>query len=783
MIYNGKEIEFPAVVQTSFFKVIERLEKLEESDDSNEKEWARHLLHEVALYPELKTGMANEKLLNQYKPTIDKLSRLLFPEVLTTNEIKVLTPPFTFNPLRTSARFDSIVKASGNTFEFAMKDVDEEMFYLWGCYSILTSYYGYPMSGGVSQLMEIYNKEQNITRSYKILINADLSEFVPTENAIEITKEDFYHLLDNLDDMSLWKHKFPPNSWVMRGIMLISLVDVTTDQSLAAISSDLLNKTTETFDNVKTNLKNLINNSEVATGVIMVENGQMLRVDKEGMESIILDQSEAFEFETIFCETSYETLINNKEPLVITDVTSFHKISNSIFSKNLLKSGVKSYIIIPLVIEEELLGFIELGAMKPYELHKGSLEMLNEVIPVIAMANKRFLTEKENLIEAIIQKECTTIHPSVKWKFEEEAFNYIKQQYCGEQPIFKDIVFKDLYPLYGQMDIKGSSERRNKAVSSDLIKQIKAVRNVLVYTNKKKSMPAIEELIYRLDSLKGEIGKDLIAGSEHKLLTFLETDVYPAFNHLIKKDPSIKERVEQYYKLLDPELKTVYEERKSFDQSVNQINHQLATYLDQKQIEAQQMFPHYFERYKTDGVEFNMYIGQSITKNENFDRLYLKNLRLWQLAVMCEMENEFKQMQSQFDTKIEIASLILVYNSPISVHFRMDEKQFDVEGAYNARYEIIKKRIDKAFIKGTKERVTTPGKIAIVYSQDQDAIEYKGYLKFLAAKGYIKDDIEDVALEDLQGVHGLRALRVPVVYSGLNNVDSIIKAIEEGVIS
>ena len=33
------------------------------------------------------------------------------------------------------------------------------------------------------------------------------------------------------------------------------------------------------------------------------------------------------------------------------------------------------------------------------------------------------------------------------------------------------------------------------------------------------------------------------------------------------------------------------------------------------------------------------------------------------------------------------------------------EKRFDVDGAYNIRYEIIKKRIDKAHIKNTQENM------------------------------------------------------------------------------
>ena len=111
------------------------------------------------------------------------------------------------------------------------------------------------------------------------------------------------------------------------------------------------------------------------------------------------------------------------------------------------------------------------------------------------------------------------------------------------------------------------------------------------------------------------------------------------------------------------------------------------------------MFPHYFERDKTDGVEYNMYIGQSLTSEQKFDDLYLYNLRLWQLQLMCEMENVAFKATNEMEHKLRVASLILVHSNPLSIKFRMDEKQFDVDGAYNIRYEIIKKRIDKAHYK------------------------------------------------------------------------------------
>ena len=92
----------------------------------------------------------------------------------------------------------------------------------------------------------------------------------------------------------------------------------------------------------------------------------------------------------------------------------------------------------------------------------------------------------------------------------------------------------------------------------------------------------------------------------------------------------------------------------------------------------------------------------------------------------------------------------------------MDEKQFDVDGAYNVRYEILKKRIDKAVIEGTSDRLTIAGKVAIVYLQDKDKQEYLEYIDYLLHEDFITDDIEDLTLGKLQGVQGLKALRITV---------------------
>ncbi len=244
-------------------------------------------------------------------------------------------------------------------------------------------------------------------------------------------------------------------------------------------------------------------------------------------------------------------------------------------------------------------------------------------------------------------------------------------------------------------------------------------------------LPVYEELIFIIDGHIHILEFNMDAASEHDIQSFLNSEIEPILPQLSKINAGIATLIKAYYESLNSELHILYDERKAFDKSVLHLNNVLADFIDKKQLEAQLMFPHYFERFKTDGVEFNMYIGESISPDKGFSQLMFKNLRLWQLIVMVEMERELHDKLKNSKKKLDIASLVLSHRDPLAIHFRLDEKQFDVDGAYNARYEIVKKRIDKAHIKGTSERITEVGKLVIVYTNDEDESEYLRYIQFL----------------------------------------------------
>ena len=192
------------------------------------------------------------------------------------------------------------------------------------------------------------------------------------------------------------------------------------------------------------------------------------------------------------------------------------------------------------------------------------------------------------------------------------------------------------------------------------------------------------------------------------------------------------------------------------------INDAVLSYLENEEEVIQRSYPHYFEKYRTDGIEYNIYIGQSIAPNNPFDLLYLKNIRLWQLKSMAEAARITYNLSPQLKVPLQTTQLILIHSQPIAISFRRDERKFDVEGSYNIRYEIIKKRLDKVHIRDTNERLTQPGKIALVYSNQKEVPEYEEYIRFLQKKNSLKPGLELLELEELQGIKGLKAMRVEI---------------------
>ncbi len=763
-------IESPFLLKVSFNKLLKQYEVFAKSKDELISKKANQILKTAEDFPILRRGFSDVSILKAREKEINIILQDLFSPLLPLSEIKTTSVPFHNLIFNSSERFTNIIKSAGNDFELKIKNMPEDDIYIIACTIILNFCYGYNLDFKRPFFYEIPDKN-GVMRHYKILYNADFTEIIKSKDAPTITQEDYDELLDNFENITLWKQKFPPNSYTFNGFVISNIFDVTDDQSISNIKSSLIGdqkrRSKSFIDSFHEIFRSLFGIKDIRVGFSIYNKEEELfeRVYGEGIVSFLLKDHEERRCDLTLCKGSYAKLLKEKSFYAVSDIDKMFKISKGKAPqiKALKEQGIRSVILAPIADNNELLGILELVSDKPKTLNSINANKLVDVMPFIVSAVKRSKNEEENLIESIIQRECTSIHPSVNWRFEKEAKNFIKDQLKGNKPTFSKIAFENVYPLYGQIDIKGSSEARNLATKQDLTIQLTSIKFIIEKASKIEILPIYEQFIFQINTFLEELSTQFQVDSEQQISAFIKQDIEPLFDHL-SNSKHINSDIDSYFKSIDNKANTLYKHRKNYDDTITMINREMAAFLDKKQVEAQQMYPHFFERFKTDGVEHNMYIGEAITKEDSFNLIYLYNLRLWQLQIICEMENAYYNIQSEFPLKLDVASMILVFNQPLSISFRMDEKQFDVDGTYNARYEIVKKRVDKAFIKGTKERVTQKGKISIIYSQKQDEIEYLRYIKFLQSKNYLDDDVEIVELQDLQAVTGLKAIRVSVLY-------------------
>ena len=785
------EEEFPMEIKVSFNKLIEQYKDHLVDGDSLMKSRAKRVIAIGEKHPKLLHGLTSFEEISAYQPTIDDLLADLFSEILQNNEIKVACLPFHEGVIRSTKRYQNIIKAAGTDFEPELRNFDENTMYIMGCSIILNTYYGYNIDFRRPFYYDIPDAK-GILRHYRLLYNGDYISIEKGPNAIDITQEDLAELLDNFENIDLWKEKFPPRSWTFKGFVLANLYNATTDVSISEFKTSLIkyDKNIEGFgEGFEDIFRTLFNCQDLKVGYSSYneEDKKLERAPLNGINSFVLAQNLISSCNSALCPGSYHTIFTEKKFFAISDVHKYHHMDPSeSFYTTLLDQNISSAIFAPITKGNSFLGLLEIVSSTKHALNSVNANKLLDIMPYLEDTVLHSKEETENALELIIQHECTSVHPSVYWKFRQEAKRILQaQQDENNEVSFKDIMFKDVYPLFGQIDIKGSSQARNNAVQKDLLLQLEMAKEIINRVLEYQKLPVYEELLYRIEKYQSIVEGHLDVDSEQIVLNFFNTDVRPLFDHLLKTSTdAIKNLITDYRSQLDQGMGLIYKYRKDFDQSVLAINKKMAAVLDKKQKEAQAMYPHFYERFKTDGVEHNMYIGESITREESFDKIYLYNLRLWQMQVMCEMENAHYKLSRKLKHPLDVASMILVFNSSLSVRFRMDEKRFDVDGTYNARYEVVKKRVDKAHIKGTKRRITQAGKIAIVYSHKEDEREYMGYVQFLQAKNYLGSTIEIVELEDLQGVTGLKAILVEVLYKSKSgekeyyNYEDLMKELE-----
>ncbi len=759
---------FPFKTVLSFLPIIEYW-RVKTNDPSKALSLvARHIATELKAAPELLEPIEDFTILEKHYELVAQLMSAIFPPAtFETETIGAITPlqdySFYFSP-----KFSEIVLSDDHMLKQPLNMDTKTMYYYLARLTyllILEKFYHIPQPPREPLIFTIPDYKTGLYRHYNVELNATFLKILHDGKAEEIKPEKIQELYNNFNDLELWMEMLPPEKYTLEGFYIMKMVDVTDQEVLSSLKYDLLQTdvmmAADRFEQLQEKIRVLFRRPNLQLGVTAFHknNNTFLNFGNKINHSFLTQSAGGSTFVKDF-QLLYQQLVEEQKPIVVSDVENSdlpEKVKRAI-----MRLGLNNIILVLLRSHDENIGILELGSPNVNDLDNFALSKVEQFMPLFSVAVKRNAEQIENRLQAIIKEKFTSIHPVLEWRFKEAAMNLLELTDAGKNVEIEPIVFNDVYPLYGVSDIRGSSTERNNAIQEDLIEHLQLAEKVLKKASELQELPILEELKFFISKNIDKLKHGLLSEDEVSIFDSIKSEVEPLFKYLQAGNPELQPALDKYWAAMDSKLGILYKRRKKFEESLTILNEAISEMVDEEEEKAQAMFPHYFQKYKTDGVEHNIFVGASLVDGIPFNPVILKNLRLWQLMMMCKVSKKTGQLKQDLLVSLETTHLILIHAQPLSIRFRLDERQFDVDGAYNIRYEIIKKRIDKAYLLNSDERLTQPGKIAIVYTQAKEATEYLEYIDYLQNKGVLEEDIENVEIEELQGVKGLQALRVKV---------------------
>ena len=767
----------------SFMPLLAALKKNMELGNPGMKKLYGQVVTEIESRPELLQPIEDLNTLENHTQLIEELLSAVFPPT-TSNLMYGVSLPFKFQAVYVSPLFKiSLLKPGSNLInvpenQIGLSLTQEKLNLAYGL--LLRKYLGFNSPDTSRSIYPYADQATGLTRYMELRLDARFIEVRPKGEMPKMPESVLDQQTNRLMKMEDIMRLIPLDQFIFEGLVVMRINDVTEQAVISEIKNRLIDFNAFSDAVVYTELEKFIQSliciKDLNIGItpFFKINGHYVYSDLHNANSIlfrhfhsITDKDEISDY----CKLLFR---DSNQPLLF-ETLNEQSMSEVQCLQYYFKEGARSMIICPLKLRNDLIGMLEIVSAVPGQLKPSHISKIEAALPLFTLGLEKSLEQLNYEVDKVIKKKFTAVQPAVEWKFTEVALDYIVNQHEKEDAKIERITFNDVAPLYAALDIRNSSTERSHAIQLDMIEQLELAQKVVKKAQANMPFLLLQEIEFKIDKFIESASDTLQSQEEMSINDFMKGQVVSVFNHLHSTEPSLKNEIEQYFACLDPQLGMLYKHRKEYEASVTRINETLSRFIDKEQAAAQKVYPHYFERYVTDGLEFNIYIGQSISPRKKFDEIYLRNLKMWQLTVLAKAARVTHNLEKELTHPLRTTQLILSHSQPLSVTFRTEERKFDVDGAYNIRYEIVKKRIDKVRIKDTNERLTQPGKIAIVYSQAKDAAEYTEYIEFLQSQNLLKPEIEKYDLEELQGVSGLKALRVDINFDDLPKTNSKVE--------
>ena len=286
----------------------------------------------------------------------------------------------------------------------------------------------------------------------------------------------------------------------------------------------------ETFDDVDTfsklqeEVRKLIGQPGISIGItpFYFINNRFVFSAIHSVNSIFLKNLTEEEQKVQASEALKNYFDDNDSPLVIPEITDEALLSYS-FIEHLHRQGWKGIVFCPLRNYNKLMGVLEIASDQPGLATEEVVNKIDVALPLFELAVNRTRATLDARIDKVIKEQFTAIQPSVDWRFTEAAYNFLLKSEEDEDVKMEPILFDNVYPLYGAIDIRNSSIERNKAIQLDIIEQLDMASAIIKKAQKETDFPLLGEIKFKIKKFKQSIQNIILSDEETAINQFPQT--------------------------------------------------------------------------------------------------------------------------------------------------------------------------------------------------------------------------------------------------------------------
>lgn len=358
----------------------------------------------------------------------------LMPKADWSRDFVAVAPPFCNAPTLLCTEPYSELVSPKNKFDLLQPAVGRKAFDLRLLYiykAVLRKFYGLDLTLEHPVIASCLNLESGLTRYFKLIGDTRFVEIEHVGEPPEIDSNEITRLLDQPFDPDAWSRILPIDQFMFKGITILRLVDVTSEEATNRLHYELLNNSyaaeADWLKAIQSELRNIFRLPGLRLGIATIQgNGELNFTSPRPLWNSLFLRELPGEPRLLYRGSLYEQVIRDGKTFILEDLRDASVAYDALLRDEMLTAGFHNMYAAPLFHEDRVIGMLEMLNPDPKGLNGLSLFKINQLKPLFTSALKRHAEEFENRVEAVMLEEFTSIHPKIQWKFREAASRSLK---------------------------------------------------------------------------------------------------------------------------------------------------------------------------------------------------------------------------------------------------------------------------------------------------------------------------------------------------------------------